>query len=50
MILGMDWLTAVRAEIDCDSRTVTAYGPDDTAFTFPVQVSWPYRVECYTTL
>ena len=26
-ILGMDWLTAHRVVIDCDSRRITAYIP-----------------------
>ena len=29
VILGMDWLTAHQVVIDCDSRRITAYTPDD---------------------
>ena len=28
VILGIDWLTALRVFIDCDHRRVTAYTPD----------------------
>ena len=28
VILGMDWLTAHRVIIDCDSRRITAYTRD----------------------
>ena len=34
VILGMDWLTAHRVVIDCDSRRITAYTQDDTRVTF----------------
>ena len=29
VILGMDWLTAHRVVIDCDSRRITVYTQDD---------------------
>ncbi|MGV8048657.1 hypothetical protein PJP07_31125, partial [Mycobacterium kansasii] len=50
VILDVDWLTEVRAEIDCETRLVTAYGPEGTPFTFPMQVSCPFRVLCYASL
>ncbi|MGV8048521.1 hypothetical protein PJP07_30435, partial [Mycobacterium kansasii] len=50
VILGMDWLAEVKAEIDCDTRAVTVHGHDGSDFTFPVQVSWYYRVSSYATL
>ena len=34
VILGMDWLTAHRVVIDCDSRRITAYTRDDIRLTF----------------
>ena len=34
VILGMDWLTAHRVVIDCDSRRITAYTPDGIRVTF----------------
>ena len=34
VILGMDWLTAHRVVIDCDSMRVTAYTPDGTCVVF----------------
>ena len=34
VILGMDWLTAYRVVIDCESRRVTAYTQDDTRMVF----------------
>ncbi|XP_058189421.1 uncharacterized protein LOC131307009 [Rhododendron vialii] len=34
VILGMDWLTAHRAVIDCHRKMVTAYSPDGTCFKF----------------
>ena len=34
VILGMDWLTAHRVVIDCDSRRITAYTGDDIRVTF----------------
>ena len=34
VILGMDWLTAHRVVIDCDSRRITAYTWDDIRVTF----------------
>ena len=34
VILGMDWLTAHRVVIDCDSRRITAYTRDDIRVTF----------------
>ena len=34
VILGMDWLTTCRVVIDCDSRRVTAYTPNDVYVMF----------------
>ena len=34
VIRGMDWLTALRVIIDCDSRRITAYIRDDICVTF----------------
>ena len=34
VILSMDWLTAHRIVIDCDSRRNFAYSPDDIRVTF----------------
>ena len=34
VILGMDWLTAHRVIIDCDSQRITAYTPDGIHVTF----------------
>ena len=34
VILRMDWLTAHRVVIDCDSKRVTSYTSDDTCFFF----------------
>ena len=34
VILGMDWLTAHRVVIDCDSKRITAYTRDDNHVTF----------------
>ena len=34
VILGMDWLTAYRAVIDCEHRRVTAYTQDGTRVVF----------------
>ena len=34
VILGMDWLTAHRVVIDCESRRVTTYTQDGTRVTF----------------
>ena len=34
VILGMDWLTAHRVIIDCDSRRITAYTRDGIRVTF----------------
>ena len=34
VILGMDWLTAHRVVIDCDSRRITAYTRDGILVTF----------------
>ena len=33
-IQGMDWLTAPRVIMDCDSRRITAYTPDGILVTF----------------
>ena len=34
VILGMDWLSAHRIVIDCDSRRITAYTWDGIRVTF----------------
>ena len=34
VILGIDWLTAHRVVIDCDSRRVTAYTQDGDCVVF----------------
>ena len=34
VILGMDWLTAHRFVIDCDSRRISTYTPDGIRVTF----------------
>ena len=34
VFLGMDWLTAYRVVIDCESRRVTAYTQDGTHVVF----------------
>ena len=34
VFLGMDWLTAHRVAIDCDSRMITAYTRDGIHVTF----------------
>ena len=34
VILGVDWLTAQRIVIDCDSRRITAYKSDGIRVTF----------------
>ena len=34
VIFGMDWLTAHRVVIDCDSRRITAYTRDGIRVTF----------------
>ena len=34
VILGMDWLTAHRVVIDCDSRRISAYTRDGIRVTF----------------
>ena len=34
VILSMDWLTAHRVVIDCDSKRITSYTPDDICVTF----------------
>ena len=34
VILGMDWLMAHQVVIDCDSRRVTTYTPDDVCVIF----------------
>ena len=34
VILGIDWLTAPRVIIDCDSRRITAYTWDGIRVTF----------------
>ncbi|XP_058111772.1 uncharacterized protein LOC131255094 [Magnolia sinica] len=50
VILGMNWLSAMRAEIDCEDRTVAIYEDGSSPFTFPVQVSYPQRVLYYASL
>ncbi|XP_058108915.1 uncharacterized protein LOC131251950 [Magnolia sinica] len=50
VILGMDWLTVVKAEIDCDARTVKIHEDDDTSLTFLVQVSYERKILCYASL
>ena len=37
VILSMDWLTAYRVVIDCDSRRITAYTRDGIRVTFQVE-------------
>ena len=34
VILGMDWLTAHRIVIDCDSKRTSSYTPDGILVTF----------------
>ena len=34
VILGMDWLTAHRVVIDCDSRRIATYSRDGISATF----------------
>ena len=34
VIFGMDWLTAHRVVIDCDSKRIITYTPDDIRVTF----------------
>ena len=34
VILGMDWLTAHRIVIDCDSKRITAYTQDGRCVMF----------------
>ena len=34
VILGMDWLMALRVIIDCDRMRVIAYTPDGTCVVF----------------
>ncbi|XP_058084605.1 uncharacterized protein LOC131232397 [Magnolia sinica] len=50
IILGMNWLSSIRAEIDCEDRTVTIYEDGSSPFTFTVRVSYPQRVLCYASL
>ncbi|XP_058079727.1 uncharacterized protein LOC131227907 [Magnolia sinica] len=50
IILGMDWLTMMKAEIDCDTLTVKIYEDDDTFLIFPIQGSHDRRILCYTLL
>ncbi|XP_058071274.1 uncharacterized protein LOC131220345 [Magnolia sinica] len=37
VILGMDWLTVMKAEIDCDTMIVKIHEDDGTSLTFSVQ-------------
>ncbi|XP_058106404.1 uncharacterized protein LOC131249632 [Magnolia sinica] len=50
VILGMDWLTPMKVEIDCKIRTVKIYEGDKVPFTFPFQVSHQQRILCYASL
>ncbi|XP_058070097.1 uncharacterized protein LOC131219119 [Magnolia sinica] len=50
VILGMDWLTPMKAAIDCETRTVKIYESDGVPFTFPFQVSHQERILCYASL
>ncbi|XP_058092385.1 uncharacterized protein LOC131238805 [Magnolia sinica] len=50
VILGMDWLTMMKAEIDCDAKTVKIFEDDGSSLTFPVQVSYERRISCYASL
>ncbi|XP_058089192.1 uncharacterized protein LOC131236093 [Magnolia sinica] len=50
VILGMDWLTPMKAKIDCETRTVKIYEGDEVPFTFPFQVSHQERILCYASL
>ncbi|XP_058084563.1 uncharacterized protein LOC131232346 [Magnolia sinica] len=50
VILGMDWLTVMKAEIDCDTKTMKIHEDDDTSLTFSVQVSYERRILCYASL
>ncbi|XP_058076426.1 uncharacterized protein LOC131225016 [Magnolia sinica] len=50
VVMGMDWLTMMKAEIDYDTLIVKIYEDDGTSLTFPVQVSHDRRILCYTSL
>ncbi|XP_058082356.1 uncharacterized protein LOC131230445 [Magnolia sinica] len=50
VILGMDWLTMMKAEIDCDAKTVKIFEDDGSSLTFLVQVSYERRISCYASL
>ncbi|XP_058216665.1 uncharacterized protein LOC131327526 [Rhododendron vialii] len=49
VILGMDWLTAHRAVIDCHRKVVTAYTPDGTSFKFKGDRQDPSAPHAYKT-
>ena len=48
VILGLDWLTAHRVIIDCDSRRIIAYTPDDIRVTFQGRSMMLYPRPCTT--
>ncbi|XP_058111326.1 uncharacterized protein LOC131254354 [Magnolia sinica] len=50
VILDMDWLTPMKAEIDCETRIVKIYEGDEVPFMFPFQVSHQERILCYASL
>ena len=45
VILGMDWLTAHRVVIDCDSRRIIAYTYGDIRVNFQVEKHAPDRAQ-----
>ncbi|XP_058203051.1 uncharacterized protein LOC131317519 [Rhododendron vialii] len=49
VILGMDWLTAHRAVIDCHRKMVTTYAPDGTSFKFKGDRQDPSAPHAYKT-
>ena len=48
VILGMDWLTAHRVVIDCDSRRITEYTWDGVRVTFKGRSMMLYLRPCTT--
>ena len=48
VILGMDWLTAHRAIIDCDRKRVTSNTKDCTCFVFQGESMMLYLEPCTT--
>ena len=48
VILGMDWLTAHRVVIDCDSRRITAYTQDGIVLHFKEISMMLYPRPCTT--